>query len=90
MEIINALEYLRSKEIVHRDLKPKNILIDDSFHVKLADFGAAKHVDPKEISQMIEQFCKSDDESSENTFTENDGEESDDSPMVNSQKVKNT
>lgn len=41
-EIINALEYLRKHNIVHRDLKPENILIDENFHCKISDFGAAK------------------------------------------------
>ena len=27
--------------VVHRDLKPSNILIDDTCHVKIADFGIA-------------------------------------------------
>jgi 3-phosphoinositide dependent protein kinase-1 len=38
-EIVNALEHLHKNGIVHRDLKPQNILISDSFHCKLIDFG---------------------------------------------------
>ena len=41
-EVILAIEYLHSAGIIYRDLKPANILIDDDFHVKLADFGLAK------------------------------------------------
>lgn len=54
MEIINALEYLREHDVVHRDLKPHNILLDDTFHLKLADFGAAKVIDPAEVEEELD------------------------------------
>ena len=54
IEIINALKYLNKHNIVHRDLKPHNILLDESFHVKLADFGAAKVVDPEEVERELD------------------------------------
>ena len=41
-EIIVALEYLRENEIVHRDLKPGNIVLDNSYHIKLIDFATCK------------------------------------------------
>ena len=53
MELILALENLRANNIVHRDLKPQNILLDDSYHLKLADFGAAKIIDPEEVNRNI-------------------------------------
>lgn len=52
--MINALEHLRDNNIVHRDLKPKNILLDDTFHIKLADFGAAKDIDPEEVEKDLD------------------------------------
>jgi protein kinase X len=43
-EIIVALRYLHRMGIVYRDLKPENVLLDSMGHVKLTDFGFAKHL----------------------------------------------
>eukprot|EP01029_Cantina_marsupialis_P005564 TRINITY_DN160_c2_g1_i1.p1 TRINITY_DN160_c2_g1~~TRINITY_DN160_c2_g1_i1.p1 ORF type:complete len:785 (-),score=180.94 TRINITY_DN160_c2_g1_i1:1121-3475(-) len=40
-EILLAIEHLHDNNIIHRDLKPDNVLIDDSGHCRLADFGMA-------------------------------------------------
>ncbi|KAJ3326764.1 camp-dependent protein kinase catalytic subunit [Blyttiomyces sp. JEL0837] len=43
-EVILAFEYLHSRDIIYRDLKPENLLIDSQGHIKITDFGFAKHV----------------------------------------------
>ena len=38
-DLILGVEYLHYNGILHRDLKPSNLLLDDTGHLKIADFG---------------------------------------------------
>ena len=45
-QLCDALQYAHDNGIVHRDIKPENVLLSQNGHVKIADFGLAKLVDP--------------------------------------------
>jgi serine/threonine protein kinase len=40
-QILDGVNFFHQKGIAHRDLKLENLLIDDQFDVKIADFGFA-------------------------------------------------
>src|SRR5918994_5797884 len=42
LEITEALQAAHTRGVIHRDIKPRNLLITDSGHVKVADFGIAR------------------------------------------------
>lgn len=42
IETASALVYLHASEIIHRDVKTNNILLDNNYCVKVADFGLSR------------------------------------------------
>jgi eukaryotic-like serine/threonine-protein kinase len=41
-EILKAVRFAHRRGVIHRDLKPHNVIVDDSDHAKVTDFGIAR------------------------------------------------
>ena len=43
-QIISSVAYMHRNNLVHRDIKDENIVINESFHIKLIDFGSTAYM----------------------------------------------
>jgi len=57
-ECAAAIHHLHDLDYVHRDLKPDNMLIAKDGHLKLSDFGLAKHYDTEYHSMTTDVITK--------------------------------
>ncbi|MCK6510476.1 SUMF1/EgtB/PvdO family nonheme iron enzyme [Myxococcota bacterium] len=50
-QVLSALGYAHKEGVIHRDIKPANILVAGSLQVKLADFGLARAMQDKRLTE---------------------------------------
>src|SRR5699024_11351573 len=50
-QIIEGIKHAHDTKIVHRDIKPQNILINSDQTLKILDFGIAKALSEKTMTQ---------------------------------------
>jgi serine/threonine protein kinase len=53
-QLIEGIKFIHDKGMVHRDLKPDNLLFDDEFRMKVADFGTVGSLHKQAV---LSTFC---------------------------------
>lgn len=54
--IAKGMAYVHSQDVMHRDLKPDNILLDENYEPKIADFGLSKLANSDIVTQHTMQI----------------------------------
>jgi len=54
-QLVSAVQFLHDNAILHRDLKTSNILLTNTGHLKIADFGMARYTPPPSapLTQLV-------------------------------------
>ncbi|XP_077367007.1 tyrosine-protein kinase Blk isoform X1 [Festucalex cinctus] len=55
-QIAEGMAYIESKNSIHRDLRAANILVNETLHCKIADFGLARLVESEYTAQEGAKF----------------------------------
>ncbi len=56
LETALGIQHLHEENIIHRDLAARNLLLDDNWHVRVADFGFARVKKPEDSKGLTKSF----------------------------------
>ncbi|EJD04608.1 kinase-like protein [Fomitiporia mediterranea MF3/22] len=56
-QILKGLEFLHENNYVHRDIKPDNIMVDDTYNIKITDFGLTAEMPNEKTIMDMEGYC---------------------------------